>query len=527
MITLFRSTSVQDNASWALSALLSLCKTNPNQTALLAELTRHPYYPSLLSISDVLNLNGYKNVATRITLTELVTITTPFLAHLHTHCGVFALVLQVSSDTIHYRINDKTVKESLTEFEKKWTGVVLLSEDVKLPSGIITSKLKQALTILTITIIFAITLSVTIQYSSITLPYYITLGVLFLAGWTISAILVLQSVDRNNPLVHKLCNASVKKNDCNNLLDTKAAKLTSWLSLSDVGLIYYSGTLMLWLFSGMAESIYFLQAISLLATPFVFYSVFYQWVIAKTWCKLCLAIQVLIVLHAISTILFFVPLNWQFTVGDIQVMSLFALPGIFWLLLKPKVANYLQYKAANRQLTKFKYNVDVFKQALYAQPLLQPVTNNMSITLGNEDADNELLIISNPFCGPCKKAHEVIVHWLKHNDELKIKLLLVFILEENDDKYRFARHVFNIRKQQPHLVQEALNSWYATRFTDLSAWIEAYPVNYLTEVEQDLQKVFNWVEEAKINATPSYLVNGRLLPEQYTLHDIKYILPNL
>ena len=89
----------------------------------------------------------------------------------------------------------------------------------------------------------------------------------------------------------KICSLFSKK-DCNNVLESEAAKLWGVFGWSEIGLGYFASNVLIAIFVPKAISI--LALINILALPYSFWSVWYQKVKARQWCPLCLIVQVLL-----------------------------------------------------------------------------------------------------------------------------------------------------------------------------------------------------------------------------------------
>jgi len=126
------------------------------------------------------------------------------------------------------------------------------------------------------------------------------------AGLITSILLLIQSIDSNNPLVQVLCQGG-GKTDCNAILSSKAAKVPIPIAIgieltwSEVGFFYFAGTWLLLLFGGGSPAIW--QALALLnfiSLPYTVYSIYYQARVAKQWCVLCCTVQALLWLEFFS-----------------------------------------------------------------------------------------------------------------------------------------------------------------------------------------------------------------------------------
>jgi len=84
----------------------------------------------------------------------------------------------------------------------------------------------------------------------------------------------------------------VHKSDCNNVLESDAAKLWGVFGWSEIGLGYFTANVLLILY--LPFTIYYLAIIHIFTLPYSFWSVWYQKVKARQWCPLCLIVQVLL-----------------------------------------------------------------------------------------------------------------------------------------------------------------------------------------------------------------------------------------
>ncbi|MFC5282411.1 vitamin K epoxide reductase family protein [Pedobacter alpinus] len=315
-----------DNATISAIRFSELFGFNPKLSFNQA-LQQHPYYPSLFSISEVLEQEaGIENFAVKITLAQLQEVNLPCLVHLKTKGGEYALISQIKSDTVFYEINGKKLSITIADFEKIWTGVALLTEVEKktLQKRIKLTDIQPyiipALFLTLLTFIFLNTYS-----ASIFEPFVFTgIFLCLLSGLTVVVLLLIQSLGKGSAFIQQLCGADAKHN-CNHIINSKAANVTQWFSLSDLGFLYFAGNLLLLFFSQNSTAVIFIVAFNFLALPFTLWSVYYQWRIAKTWCRLCLVIQGLFWVQALFSVYFITQSNFDFSTVDVQSVLLFLL----------------------------------------------------------------------------------------------------------------------------------------------------------------------------------------------------------
>lgn len=433
-------------------------------------------------------------------------------------------------------------KISLTDFENKFTGTVLVADEVNQNiknqsiSGLAKIFNSFRYFIAPLLLVLALISGLFLYFNSlnsITWPYALLL--LFKSAGVITSILLLvQSIDQNNPLIQKLCGGS-SKTDCNAILTSKAATVFKGLSWSEVGFFYFTGTWLALLFShGSTIMLQALAILNIVSLPYTFYSIYYQAKVAKQWCKLCCAVQALLWLEFFSLVSFSPNLfnSSTFAVSSsvllttgLKLFICLALPVALWLLLKPLLLKAQQSKSLKSQLRELKYNKEFFDKLLLAQPKYATPDEDWSIVLGNVDAENIITMVSNPYCPPCAKTHQILDEWLDKRDDLQVRLVFTANNTEADIKTPVTRHLMALHAQpEKSMVKKALHDWYEQKQKSYEAWAKTYPVQLDEKEYYKLDKQNNWCQMAEIKATPTFLLNGYRLPESYQLTDIKYML---
>ncbi len=502
------------------------------QLNFVEQIQQHPFYPSLLSISEVLETEaGIKNFAVKLKPEQLKEVHFPCLAHLNSNGGEYALLKAVTDEMVIYELNAKKKKLALADFVKIWSGVVLLtdSEKITLQRKIefqeFAPYLLPALGIVLLALLFVNSLQ-----NSIFHPFNFTAQfIIIVIGLAVSVLLLLQSLGKINTLIQQICGGDTKHN-CNSILSAKAANVTTWLSLSDLGFLYFSGGLMLLFLSENKTAISLVILFNVLALPFTFWSVYYQWQIAKTWCRLCLMIQGLFWLQAIFSFYSFSqqPFFFGFNLSPLPFLLLiYVFPLVVWMSVKPLVKNLQEIKPLKQELNKFKFNLEAFDQLLKNQKQYIGSLPKTTLVLGNPDSALTITMVSNPFCNPCAKAHQFLEEWIAKEIDFRLNIVYTFSMNENDRQQQFFKHLLAIQKTDIHLVEKALKDWYSLDYQKLDSWKEKYPTKTDEEDKLELLEQVNWCKMNEIKGTPTFYINGYQLPDSYRLKDLKYILMNL
>ncbi len=145
------------------------------------------------------------------------------------------------------------------------------------------------------------------------------------SGLFASYVLVLGSLQA--PFFDRFCPRHPRF-DCKAVIGSPAGKIFSLIHVADLGVLYFSGSLLGMLISAFSPNYYYqvvlLGALNLLALPYTFFSVGYQAFKLGRWCALCLIVQLILWLEF-----------WQFFpfIFSRRPLFSFALPVLFPLLL--------------------------------------------------------------------------------------------------------------------------------------------------------------------------------------------------
>jgi uncharacterized membrane protein len=527
MLTLIK----KENAEAVLVALLRGLKANISTRLITAELEKHPEYPSLLAISDVLRNFGIQNQAFTTGPNDLEAIPCPFIIHTTLGDGDFLLVNETALDKVF--VSNETWrrhKMDMHALKQIFTGVVLTAELPAVPakhmSPPVFDKFKVPLMLAGsfITLLFAFV----INHSFLSnLNFRLaSLAAVKTAGLFATLLLLVQSIDADNPFLQKLCQVG-DKGDCRAILFSPAANAFKGLSWSEVGFFYFFGTWLITLFGDHSEPL--MQSLALLnviGLPYTVYSIYYQARVARHWCVLCCIVQFLLWCEFLTLNTFLSPLFLPLTYSEWATLIVcFMLPVISWALLKPLILTAKQLKPLKNQLRRFKYNTELFNTLLTSQPKYALPSENWSIVLGNLEADNSITIVTNPYCAPCANMHKLVDNILNERDDIQARIIFATDNVLTDIKTPVSRHFMALNAlNDKRIVKEALSDWYGKNEKNYESWAKMYPVDLVDKEFIKLDKQRAWCEMAEITGTPALFLNGYRLPDLYELPDLKYIL---
>ena len=519
--------SKKHNAISVLEKLISCLKIRVSSTTITNELMEHPDFPSLLAVSDCLSAWKIPHEIYKVDIEEnkLKDLSFPFIAHFDKHGEQFVLISSIYNDKVRCSNEKGTYSISSSEFLDKWDGILLYAEK-DLQSGepnykraLFKSWLQKAgIPFLLLILLGGIFNS--IDYISINWTYTTLLGIKF-AGIFVSILLLIHSVNANNPLIQNLCSLG-KRNNCNAILKSSAAKISSSLSWSEIGMFYFTGTFICLLLA--PDSISILSWLSIGCLPYTIYSIGYQLKV-KNLCVLCCTVQLLLWMEAS---IFIYRGNFQlelihFDFGTIILCFLF--PIATWIFIKPFIVKAEQVEPLKLQLKKFKYNSEVFNQLLTAQSHYSVSDDLMPVTLGNPNAQTTITMVSNPYCEPCASTHKTLEDWLSFRDDIQLKIIFATANHDEEDRTKVAKHVIALSLlSDKNIVKDALNKWYSQNIKKYEHWAEEYPVDVDDNMDVLMKRQKDWCEKTEVNFTPTILINGYKLVDLYNLDDIKYLL---
>ena len=536
------------------ATLAALLGVNVSATTLRNEIEEHPDNHSLLSISDVLRSYGIENLAIKTDAGKLAEIPLPCVTHIRgakSSFEYFTVVKEITGELVQFFDPEKHKWASISkdDFAGRFSGIVLLAEagenagEKDYVKNIKTEKRERLgqyiLALCFPVLLFAAAILAFTQVGSGAL-----LPVIFLfftlAGCGISALLLWYDVDQHNPALQQICTAG-KKVNCGAVLQSKAAKIAG-ISWSAIGFTYFMGILLLMLFVGLVNpvALFALSWLNIVALPYIVFSIYYQWRIAKQWCVLCLGVQAILVLQFASALIggwhSIMPFSALFTpILILQVLAASAIPFIAGAIALPALQKAKESKQINTKLQKLKHDRQIFEALLPKQKAVTEDPAGLGITLGNPNAAYKLIKVCNPYCGPCAKAHQPMEDLLNTNPNVQVQILFNATNEKWDIRTSPVKHLLAIdEKRDETITKHALDDWYLAEKQDYEQFAAKYPMNGELNLQSaKIEAMKEWCAKQKIEFTPTFFialageenntdVKYFQLPDMYSVTDLKY-----
>ncbi|GHT19387.1 hypothetical protein AGMMS4957_03760 [Bacteroidia bacterium] len=486
----------------------------------------HPHKYNLFGISKMLSDYGIANAGTKIENKdeEIFNIELPFIAHFGG--GDFVIVYKIEQEKVWCIWNEQEISLSLSEFIDAWSGVILLAETSKdsiEPNYKVNRKKEILNAAQTYMLLFAGGLLLLLAYirNSLFADWGLTLLLLLnFAGIYIGYLLVQKQLRIHSKYADKICSL-FKQSDCNNVLESKAAKLWGVFGWSEIGLGYFSANALILLF--LPQLVSYVAILNIFALLYSVWSVWYQKFKAKQWCALCLIVQILFWLVFATNLTFGFIQMPDFNMANWLLLGcIFVFPILGFNILIPKISKERLVQHLKQEINSLKADDDVFKVFLKKQTHYEVDKSDSQIRFGNSDANLQITILTNPFCYPCAMMHKRIEKLLKAMDE---QICIQYIFSSFEPSLDFANKylIAAFLVHNTDIFRQIIGDWFDKGkllkeqfFKDLHLSIDSFTV------ETEFQKHEMWRGKTQIRGTPTILVNGYQLPENYKIEDLRY-----
>lgn len=495
----------------------------------------HPDYPSLLSIADTFERLGINYCASKIKKEQLNNTAFPYL-------------LPISSGQEEIIFIEK--EADLNKNEKQlhhWDGVIFQAEATHTindkENNLIYSRenIFKGLSIILVCVFGTLLILPFINtFRWINIILLSTSGGGSLVGYS----LVTRDLGLKNRVIEALCHAG-KNTNCDKILNSEYSRVWGIIKFSDLTLSYFVVQSILFsLLTAMpatAPSILcFLSSMSLLTIPTILFSIYYQYYKARTWCKLCLIINFILIAQASL-------FAYQIIKNPIQLNNISALTLLFSLLIFVAISTTLLLVKGNierinkaeqegAKSSRLKNSLSVFTYLLFKQRTIDATPFKAELLIGNPDAPIKIIMASNLYCNPCKEQHEKASQLIAYFPD-KVNLGIRFLLSSRDinripttNQYiiQYWKQNFYGKNEQSANTENLLHDWFLTM--DFEKFKKKYPLDYssVDDESKQLENLhFNWISHSRVTQTPAFFINGYELPKEYSLEDLMFLVPGL
>lgn len=494
------------------------------------QLLSHPSYPSLHSITGVLDHFNIDNMALEVPQNRETFDMLPeqFISFTTIkNRSEFVLTKKVKNGVQIYFENKNKITFLFDEFISVWNGIVVVIEADNIDFSINKEKKKTFVSIL-----FVTSLILLLSIFIIGIPTIIesTHFILSIIGIIISVLIVKHELGFQSETLEKIC-TTIKTTSCDAVLNSKAASISKNFKLSDISIIYFTGLTLSWLISkNLSQNTSTIILLSLIALPITFYSIYYQYKIVKKWCPLCLGLVSVIWLQ--GSVLYFDQLFISgiepSLFGVFILFSSFVFMASLWLSIKPLIKTQNELKELKVAYYKFKRNFTLFDAVYQKSTLLDTgIETESEIVLGNKNGANEIILVTNPSCYYCKQAHSDIENILKKTKDLKVTIRFSVPQDDTNISYKVAQRLLEIYNSESiKTCESALKEAY-DKDANLEKWLIKWGKGESMDFGETLKNQKEWCTEQNINFTPALILNEKQFPKEYNRSDLVYFLDDL
>ena len=483
----------------------------------------HPHKHNMYGLKKMLDVYGVKTVGVYVDSKNLSELNFPCILHTH---GDFVIGLDCDANSIKFLQHGKETILAHDIFLQTWTGNALVVKETtnavepdykEHKRDELISKVKIC-SIPVILVLMAVT-GMVINYDNIRTSEIVRM-LLSSSGIIVCSMLMEKQLFGESRYGDRVCSL-FHHADCNSVLDGPVAKVFD-ISWSEIGLGYFIANILL--LALMPASSCFVAAINWMAMFYGVWSIYYQWRVAKSWCVLCVMVQIIIWTMGIVAVVSFLtePCSF-FSMNNLLSCMVFAI--CIMVVHQYAAAHVIENERmhAVQQYRALKANGDVAKALFEKSEYYETALSDSSIVFGNPDAKMCVTILSNPHCNPCARMHKQVERLLDTNkDEFCVQYIFSSFNKRLEDSSRYL-----ISCYVNNSVDETLRKfdlWYNKDKFDHERIINNSEEYIHTDaVETEMEKHRIWREKTSLTATPTVLVNGYILPQEYELEDLAMI----
>jgi hypothetical protein len=215
--------------------------------------------------------------------------------------------------------------------------------------------------------------------------------------------------------------------------------------------------------------------------------------------------------------------NW---VNLINLLIIVCIYGILILgvnILVPLLSKGRMVESLKQEINSLKANEEVFKALLQKQPYFETTSSDSQILFGNPEGHLRITIFTNPYCNPCASMHKRVEKFLNDTDSAVCVQYIFSSFDRSFDsinKYLIAMYL-----EKDINALQVFSNWFEKGKALQEDFFNDFHLDInKPEVETEFQKHEAWKKKTQIRATPTILVKGYQLPENYRIEDLRYFL---
>lgn len=474
---------------------------------------------SLLAVTETMSYFGIETLCVRTNIEFIRENKVPVLVHLTSDTGSgFVLLFDfLSGDRVKFRNEKLKVQTaSLEELLASWDGVALFVVSAKRNyrrswQSILGKGLAMCLGLLFLGALYQ---------SFVVFPLYFLFFCLKIGGLFVTFLLIRHALGKTSAIEQKICTFHRHVN-CDAVLSSGAAQIGEIASMSDIGFVYFTSGIMVLLIGLLtAQKESYLDALCLLSYGAFFYtlfSLFYQRMVVRKWCPLCLGVVVVIwaecavgYTHAIFS---FPPLE---TIG--VVLFVFTLVSLVWKTVYALVQEKNRLEKVEYAHLKLKKDSTVF--ASLAEPVFIsgiPSDFTHPLICGYRDAEKLLTVVLSFSCYPCRNLFDKMKAQLESEGNRLLCRFVLLAKSKNDNaEIELLTVIYREKGEEAFLTALSHNF-------DKQGWgeseTEEVPISQPGGIAEEHRI---WIKQRSISYTPAILAGNKKIPLWYDWDEIVY-----
>lgn len=488
-----------------------------------------PYASTVQGFRDLLDEYGVGSTITRLDdKSRLDAIKPPFVVQIH---GRLTVVEDIKKSSVKTRVDGKTAFVDRDQFCKTWNGSALVAS-VGPDSGEDCYVKHRKLQILGVVRRFGIVACLLALAAWFFLanclwrdPWLWAVVVFDLIGIRVCVMLVGKQLDITNSTTEAVC-GFLRRGGCSSVMETSASKIFGLIGWGEVGLAYFSVSLVALL--TYPPSLPYLALFNAFCLPYTVWSIAYQKFKAKTWCTLCCIVQLL------QWLIFACYLFGGAWNGLLPLKPALLVLGAGYLLalllidrLIPLIAGAHRLPATTACYDNFRLRRAVFDVEQSLEPATADTARATSLIFGPSDAKDTVIAYIDPLsASAAEEAREL--------EALKLKGYRLGIVFAEPAPVADGAHTVMLAKEASRL----LTAVYLSRepdqaFHSIIAWLDLREkslsffdrLNLPGDIDVDAEMVRQrqWVKDSYLYAAPTFVFNGRVLSESYRSVDLLFL----
>jgi hypothetical protein len=187
---------------------------------------------------------------------------------------------------------------------------------------------------------------------------------------------------------------------------------------------------------------------------------------------------------------------------------------LFTLFLREKISNEMHYY----KYLGFKKNPEILRTLLLNQSHYDIPVTETSLVFGEKDATLKITAFLSLHCSHCARSFEKIKSILKSEEKAAINIILI------TSEKKILNTLYNFKRlNRDDEALDLLDQWFNSDPYSRSKIFETLCI----PEEEDMLSAFTnennrLFKECNVIGTPTFFINGYMLPGQYDIDDIKY-----